>query len=172
MMSKTKMNTIYEEEIEHIEGRVKWYKPDRGYGFLTLDENSEDIFLHFSVLDKFGFQNVAEGDLITCEVVLEKERWRVIRVSEIKFAPRKWQASANFDSENLEQIKGTVKWFNPFKKYGFIIPDDGGKDVFLHTEVLRAAGYKSLEPGVRVLFNGLRAEGNYEIRSIQVVGES
>jgi len=171
MMSKTRTHNIYEEEIGPIEARVKWYKSDKGYGFLSLDEEDEDIFLHFSVLDKFGFQNVAEGDLITCEIALEKEGWQVIRILEIKFALRERQDSADVDSEDLEQIKGTVKWFNPFKKYGFVTPDDGGKDVFLHTEIVRAAGYKSLEPGVRVLFKGLRSEGKYEVKSIQVLGQ-
>jgi CspA family cold shock protein len=45
---------------------------------------------------------------------------------------------------------GTVKWFNSQKGYGFIQPDDGGKDVFIHKSVLRRCGLFSLEADQRV----------------------
>jgi len=47
---------------------------------------------------------------------------------------------------------GTVKWFNPTKGYGFIAPDEGGKDVFVHISALRAAGIETLNEGDRVNF--------------------
>jgi len=47
---------------------------------------------------------------------------------------------------------GTVKWFNPTKGYGFIAPDEGGKDVFVHISALRAAGIETLNEGDRVTF--------------------
>ena len=51
---------------------------------------------------------------------------------------------------------GTVKWFNPTKGYGFIIPDEGGRDLFVHITAVQKAGYTDLIQGVRV---------SYEIRS-------
>ncbi|MFO0998487.1 MAG: cold-shock protein [Alphaproteobacteria bacterium] len=45
---------------------------------------------------------------------------------------------------------GTVKWFNTTKGYGFIKPDDGGKDVFVHVTALESSGLKSLAEGQRV----------------------
>jgi cold shock protein len=51
---------------------------------------------------------------------------------------------------------GTVKWFNPSKGYGFIIPDEGGRDLFVHITAVQKAGYTDLVQGVRV---------SYEIRS-------
>ncbi len=48
--------------------------------------------------------------------------------------------------------KGTVKWFNSEKGYGFIQPDDGGKDVFVHITAVQAAGLQSLSDGQAVQF--------------------
>ena len=46
--------------------------------------------------------------------------------------------------------KGTVKWFNPTKGYGFIQPEDGGADVFVHISAVERAGLRSLNEGQRV----------------------
>jgi CspA family cold shock protein len=47
---------------------------------------------------------------------------------------------------------GTVKWFNDAKGYGFITPDDGGKDLFIHHSNISGGGYKSLPEGAKVVF--------------------
>lgn len=48
--------------------------------------------------------------------------------------------------------KGTVKWFNDQKGYGFIQPDDGSKDVFVHISAVERAGMQSLNEGQQVFF--------------------
>jgi len=48
--------------------------------------------------------------------------------------------------------KGTVKWFNADKGYGFIAPDDGGDDLFVHHSEVQTTGYASLEQGQKVDF--------------------
>ena len=49
-------------------------------------------------------------------------------------------------------MNGTVKFFNPAKGFGFITPDEGDKDVFVHASALEAAGIRSLNEGDRVSF--------------------
>ena len=52
-----------------------------------------------------------------------------------------------------ERIQGTVKWFNATKGYGFIAPDDGSKDVFVHHSAIQMEGYASLDDDARVEFS-------------------
>ena len=52
---------------------------------------------------------------------------------------------------------GTVKWFNDSKGYGFITPDEGSKDLFVHHSNIAGEGFKSLTEGARVEFEGARA---------------
>jgi len=49
--------------------------------------------------------------------------------------------------------EGVVKWFSPEKGYGFITPDDGSKDVFVHFSAITGSGYRNLEEGQRVSFD-------------------
>ena len=48
--------------------------------------------------------------------------------------------------------KGTVKWFNPTKGYGFIAPDTGGKDIFVHISAVQKAGLRTLNEGQKLGF--------------------
>jgi len=47
---------------------------------------------------------------------------------------------------------GTVKWFNPTKGFGFILPEDGSRDVFVHITAVQAAGLRGLEDGQKLSF--------------------
>ncbi|TGY88493.1 cold-shock protein [Marinicauda algicola] len=64
---------------------------------------------------------------------------------------------------------GTVKWFNATKGYGFIQPDDGSKDVFVHATAVERAGMSSLSEGQRVSFEETRdaKSGKYSATDLQ-----
>lgn len=65
---------------------------------------------------------------------------------------------------------GTVKWFNDSKGYGFIAPEDGGKDLFIHHSNIAGDGFKSLVEGAKVQYEsreGAKGPEAYEVTPIQ-----
>jgi CspA family cold shock protein len=63
---------------------------------------------------------------------------------------------------------GTVKWFNATKGYGFITPDEGGKDVFVHVTAVQAAGLKGLQDGQRVSYELATERGKTSAANLKV----
>lgn len=64
---------------------------------------------------------------------------------------------------------GTVKWFNATKGYGFIMPQDGGKDVFVHITAVQAAGLKGLNDGQKVSYEVTKERGKDAATNLQLV---
>jgi len=63
---------------------------------------------------------------------------------------------------------GTVKWFNPTKGYGFIQPDGGGKDVFVHISAVEKAGYTGLAEGAKVSFDIVPNRGKESAENLKL----
>jgi cold shock protein len=66
-----------------------------------------------------------------------------------------------------ERIQGTVKWFNGTKGFGFITPDDGSKDLFVHYSEIQASGFANLDEGDRVEMT--REQGQKGPQAVRVV---
>jgi CspA family cold shock protein len=65
-------------------------------------------------------------------------------------AARRYRSSA--EGEQLQMATGTVKWFSDDKGFGFITPDDGGRDLFVHFSGINGDGYRSLPEGSKVSY--------------------
>jgi len=77
--------------------------------------------------------------------------------------------SGNSIKEDFKMATGTVKWFNDSKGFGFITPDDGGKDLFAHHSEIQMNGFKTLQERQRVEFdvtNGPKGPAASRIRAI------
>ena len=67
---------------------------------------------------------------------------------------------------------GTVKWFNDAKGFGFITPDGGGADVFVHFSAIRAQGFRSLKEGQRVKFEVAQGPKGMQASEVTSEGEA
>ena len=64
---------------------------------------------------------------------------------------------------------GTVKWFNAEKGYGFITPEDGGRDLFVHFSAIEGSGYRSLNEGDKVEYTAGEGQKGPQAESVRVV---
>jgi cold shock protein len=71
--------------------------------------------------------------------------------------------------EVRELATGTVKWFNSEKGYGFITPDDGGKDLFVHFSEIQGEGYKTLPEGQKVTYEQQQGDKGPQAANVSVV---
>lgn len=65
--------------------------------------------------------------------------------------------------------QGTVKWFNPDKGFGFINPDDGAQDVFVHISAIEASGFRSLEENQRVEFTVTQSSRGQQAENVRTL---
>ncbi len=65
--------------------------------------------------------------------------------------------------------KGTVKWFNPVKGFGFIEPEEGGSDVFVHISAVRNAGISSLDEGQKISYELEEYNGKTSATSLEII---
>ncbi|MGQ0548368.1 MAG: cold-shock protein [Armatimonadota bacterium] len=66
---------------------------------------------------------------------------------------------------------GTIRWFDARRGYGFIVPRDGGVDVFLHRRVLQRAGLRRIAPGARVCYEAERTPAGIKATRLEVQEE-
>jgi cold shock protein len=137
-----------------VEARIKWFNAAKGFGFVTLADGSQDAFLPMAVLRRAGYDDVREGASVSCEVGVGAKGPLVTNILNIDDSTATaTPAGGSFDRRGLRPsmtVEGAVKWFEPDKGYGFISPDGGGKDVFIHITALRRSGVTALDPGQRV----------------------
>jgi CspA family cold shock protein len=136
-----------------VEAKVKWFNAAKGFGFVTLSDGSPDAFLPMAVLRRAGYEDVREGASISCEVGTGAKGPLVVTVLNLdnSTATPAGMGSANRAAvRSAQSLEGAVKWFEPDKGYGFIAPDGGGKDIFIHVTALRRSGVNVIGPGQRV----------------------
>jgi CspA family cold shock protein len=76
--------------------------------------------------------------------------------------------SSSFKKGSADVATGTVKWFNSTKGYGFIQPDNGGKDIFVHISAVEKAGFSSLAEGAKVTFDIVPNKGKESAENLRL----
>jgi CspA family cold shock protein len=158
------------EVPERVRGRVKWFDPVKGFGFIVADSGGPDILLHANVLRNFGQGSVADASQVTVLCVQTPRGVQAVEVLEIVPPPAETAAGdhgavPDWIDNPIEPAR--VKWFDKAKGFGFANVFARAEDVFIHAEVLRQCGLSDLQAGEAV---GLRViEGRRGRMAVQVL---
>lgn len=135
-----------------VRARLKWFNEPKGFGFVVLEDGNIDAFLHITTLQRAGIDAVEEGVCLLCHIERGPKGAQVRQITAVMeeegiAAPA---PAADDDQAPKIRLEGTVKWYKPEKGFGFITPDDGKKDVFIHKTCLEQKGLDDLPPGARI----------------------
>ena len=154
---KNKKMNDEELELKLLHGRVKWFDPAKGFGFVVAEGEPSDILLHANVLRNYGQSSVADGAEITVRAQMTQRGIQAVDV--IKIEPPVGVAVVLQDESELatpDEIAALpleparVKWFDKGKGFGFANVFGRPEDVFVHIEVLRHSGFADLQSGEAV----------------------
>jgi CspA family cold shock protein len=182
------------------EARVKWFNPEKGFGFVELGDGSGDAFLHVSVLQRVGADAVNPGAGLRVRVGPGQKGQQVTEVLEITSpgeaqAPRGAGAGGGMSGGygagggggfggprpprapggggggfmpqgDAQEMRGTVKWYSPEKGFGFVSPEGGGRDVFVHATALERSGLTPLAEGQAVVMKVVQGKKGPEAATL------
>ena len=163
---------------ERLSGKIKWFNRSKGFGFIVPNDGSGDVFLPLAVLERSGYSEAPDGAKITFEWAQGPKGRAATQILDLDAstaaprAPRESRPPRHEGGEATgptESVDGVVKWYDPARGFGFILPNDGGKDVFVHVTALRRAGIEELQPGQSVRMQVAQARRGREAASIQLL---
>jgi cold shock protein len=176
---------------EH-DATVKWFNPEKGFGFVALSDGSGDAFLHANTLNQSGHSAVSPGATLRVRIGQGQKGRQVSEVLSVDestatpSAPRGGGAPrgpGGFGGGGFGggggaprrgaptgpsvEMQGTVKWYNATKGFGFVAPSEGGKDVFVHASALQRAGVMQLAEGQTIWMDVVQGAKGPEAASIR-----
>ncbi|QNP44079.1 CspA family cold shock protein [Sphingomonas daechungensis] len=134
-------------------GVVKFFNPQKGFGFIVRDDGGEDVFVHISAVEQAGLTDLADGQPLEFTLV---DRGGRISATNLRIdgEPMAVERAERAPQRQLtgEKATGTVKFFNAMKGFGFIQRDDGQPDAFVHISAVERAGMPTLNEGDKLEF--------------------
>jgi CspA family cold shock protein len=195
---------------------VKWFNPEKGFGFAELSDGTGDAFLHIRAVEASGHSELEPGTKLSVRVAPGQRGPQVTEVLSVDTStaqPRAPRRTGGFggpggggdrfgggggggdrfgggggggggygsgaprrssypseprETGPVEDLTGVVKWYNPAKGFGFIAPDDGGRDVFVHRSALERARLPDLQEGQRVQIGVTQGMKGREVATIDL----
>jgi CspA family cold shock protein len=149
---------------------VNRFDPERGFGFVALDGGG-DAFLHISALQRAGAETVSSGTRLRVRVGQGQKGQQVTEVLEVGEAgrspPTRTQAPASAPMASAAaEVRGVVKWYSAEKGFGFVTPEDGGRDVFVHATALERSGLAPLTEGQTVVLRVVQGRKGPEAETV------
>jgi CspA family cold shock protein len=156
---------------------VKWFNATKGFGFVTLDDGS-DAFCHASALTNLSSTELPQGATVFCDVAQGQRGMQVTIVHSVDMSTAEAQPMSrgprpssrgpreSFGSGPMGD--GHVKFFNEQKGFGFVVPETGGADVYVHASALRRSGVPTLMPEQRVRFSTRQGMKGVEVDRIEL----
>ena len=162
-----------------VQATVKWYNPEKGFGFVELVDGSGDAFLHVSVVERGGHTSVPPGATLEVRAAPGSKGQQVTEILSVDLStatqeqprrrrPERPAYHPSADRATVEDT-GTVKWYNAAKGFGFIALDQGGRDVFVHATALQRSGIVGLPEGQRVTIDVADGQKGPEVVSLRLI---
>jgi CspA family cold shock protein len=157
-----------------LTGTIKWFNRSKGFGFIVPSDGTGDVFLPLAVLERSGFNEAPDGAGVVfdwTEGPKGRAASQIVAIDLSTAAARQPRTDRSHGADGEDRppaaaLTGVVKWYDPARGFGFVLPDDGGKDVFVHVTTLRRSGLDGLEPGQPVDMQVVQARRGREAQSI------
>jgi CspA family cold shock protein len=177
-------------------GKVKWFNATKGYGFITLD-NGGDAFCHASALQATGHSDVQPGTTIICDLADSQRGLQVVTVHSVDTStaeapsrgPRRDFGGGGYgggrdfgggggfghhhhhrdNGPSGPMVEGKIKFFNDQKGFGFVMPDNGSGDIYLHASALRRSGVQAVEPDQRIRYSTRQGNKGVEVDRVEII---
>ena len=161
---------------QESQATVKWFNPEKGFGFVEVADGGGDAFLHTSVLERAGAKLVEPGATLRVRTGPGQKGLQVTEVLDIAGGPSPPRGPSHPRSGGPhttspvygdgQEMQGTVKWYDPAKGFGFVAPADGGRDVFVHATALERSGVRTLSDGQSVRMQVVQGRKGPEVSTI------
>ena len=172
-------------------GKVKWFNATKGYGFVTLD-NGGDAFCHASSLQAVGHAELPQGATIVCDLADSQRGLQVVTIHSVDLStaeapgssrgPRRefgggggggrFGGGSGFHRDSGPSgpmVEGKIKFFNDQKGFGFVMPDSGSGDIYLHASALRRSGVQTVEPDQRIRYSTRQGNKGVEVDRVELL---
>ncbi|GGH29295.1 hypothetical protein GCM10007036_39110 [Alsobacter metallidurans] len=169
---------------------MKWFNGEKGFGFVEMTDGSGEAFLHIRAVEAAGHTALEPGTTLQVKIGQGQKGPQVTEVVSVDASTATPQAprgprpggfgdrpgagprpggGGRFqrDSGPTEPKSGVVKWYSRERGFGFVTPDDGGPEIFVHATALERAGMREIDVGQRLQLDVRQGQKGPEAASVR-----